>query len=160
MKKCSRCKQDFPKLNFGANKYTKDGLNYYCMTCKKEYDNEYHKLNPRKYIAGKLKPYSKTHPEKWRLYYSKKQKEYKLNPVYKLKQSISKTIIYNKAHYGFVPPSACTNCGASDKKIKGFIPKSDIEKLIKEEKKFVFKDQYKIIQWLCPQCLYKNRNIK
>jgi hypothetical protein len=53
VKKCKTCKEEKDLNQFGNNKYSKDGLNYICNTCRAEYE-----LNRRlaKGIIPKVKP--------------------------------------------------------------------------------------------------------
>ena len=52
-KKCPICKKTKQLASFG--KYTKaaDWLQYRCKECKREYDNQYHKLSDQKYKKRK-----------------------------------------------------------------------------------------------------------
>lgn len=45
MKTCSKCKISKDENEFGKNKTKKDGLNYYCLTCRKVYEHNRHKIN-------------------------------------------------------------------------------------------------------------------
>ena len=42
MKKCSKCKQEKERSEFWKHKLKKDGLNYWCIECSKEYNKKYH----------------------------------------------------------------------------------------------------------------------
>lgn len=41
MKTCSKCKQLLPKEAFGKHAYRKDGLNYACKDCNRQYNRQY-----------------------------------------------------------------------------------------------------------------------
>ena len=38
---CTKCKRELDITNFSKRKDTKDGLNYICKGCKREYDKEF-----------------------------------------------------------------------------------------------------------------------
>lgn len=69
MKVCSRCKRLLSEDNFGKDKNTKNGLNYYCRDCRRELhiQNEIrkqHKIEREKYAdaTGGIKIYILNHP--------------------------------------------------------------------------------------------------
>ena len=48
MKICSKCKQLLPKEAFGKHAYRKDGLNYACKDCNRQYHRQYSTKESRK----------------------------------------------------------------------------------------------------------------
>lgn len=66
MKTCPHCQENKELSFFGKNKNAKDGLSRLCSECKRQYQKDYHKMNPEKYsIYGK----------KWRDSNKEKKKE-------------------------------------------------------------------------------------
>jgi hypothetical protein len=47
-KKCIHCKRTFPLVEFGRNKYSRDGIDYYCRECK----NTYQARRREKFVKG------------------------------------------------------------------------------------------------------------
>src|SRR5690606_32730721 len=45
MKRCSRCKQEKPRTEFGEDRRAKDRLRSECRECKRAYDREYKRKN-------------------------------------------------------------------------------------------------------------------
>lgn len=70
-KRCPRCKETKPITEFGKDKRNKNGLNVYCKTCKKKYNDEqreyrieYYKRKPRfERCREYSKRYRKEHPD-------------------------------------------------------------------------------------------------
>jgi hypothetical protein len=64
-KKCNKCQRILSKSNFSKrNKYL-DGLNCWCMECKKKYDKEYREKN-KETKKIKDKEYYQKNKEKWK----------------------------------------------------------------------------------------------
>lgn len=57
-KRCARCKEIKPTSEFGTDRRNKDGLNIYCRTCKKQYNDEQKEYRSKYYEA-----YHKEHRE-------------------------------------------------------------------------------------------------
>ena len=57
MKKCSKCKKKLSLDKFSANKHKKDGLNYQCKDCQKQYKDKHYQDNKKMYLA-KAKKYN------------------------------------------------------------------------------------------------------
>lgn len=57
LKTCSECKKEYPSTSeyFYKNTISKDRLSYWCKNCRKEYQKEYSKKNPEKFINKILK---------------------------------------------------------------------------------------------------------
>lgn len=73
MKKCSSCKIEKHIDEFSKDKNKKDGLQYKCKLCNKEYFNKYYDNN-KNYLLNKFKDYRNSNKEK-RKEYCKKNKE-------------------------------------------------------------------------------------
>lgn len=53
MKRCPRCKTEKPKTEFHKNRHNRDGLGWWCIACRAEYDrSEYRKRYFREYQAA------------------------------------------------------------------------------------------------------------
>ena len=63
MKRCSHCIGILSLENFGKNKSQKDGLDYVCKNCIKEYRKKYYWKNINK-IKERVKEYYQKHPQK------------------------------------------------------------------------------------------------
>lgn len=50
MKKCSTCKIEKPLEDFAKNPQKKDGLNYKCKECQKEYFKKHYAKNKKYYV--------------------------------------------------------------------------------------------------------------
>lgn len=75
IKKCSKCKVEKDRSDFGKSNQNKDGLKYNCKQCVKEYKQEYQEAN-KELISEKKKEYRKANKEQINEY----QKEhYKAN---------------------------------------------------------------------------------
>lgn len=70
-KRCPRCGETKTITEFGKDNRNKDGLNLYCRSCKKKYNDEqreyrklYYKLHPKhEYDREYSKKYRKEHPD-------------------------------------------------------------------------------------------------
>jgi hypothetical protein len=83
LKTCSTCKEEKPRSEFNKNKNRKDGLQYQCRECAKQY----YKDNPEK-IKQSKKQYRKENVEKIK----QRQKQYRNNlpaGVYSIKNTIT-----------------------------------------------------------------------
>lgn len=63
MKYCKKCDNTKPKSDFGKNKNTKDGLQFYCKDCCKATTKRYREANKEKYYAS-AKRWAKENPER------------------------------------------------------------------------------------------------
>lgn len=61
MKHCKKCGCSKPLLDFGKNKNTKDGLQFYCKICCKATTKRYREANKEKYYAS-AKRWAKENP--------------------------------------------------------------------------------------------------
>lgn len=80
-KKCNKCGVEKPHAEFSKRKSTKDGLNYTCKACNREYYKKWHEENKeykreydRKYCEEN-KEHRREYTKKWR----EKNPEYKKN---------------------------------------------------------------------------------
>lgn len=60
---CTKCKQEKPIVEFCKNKRQKDGYDYRCKACRKEYITAYQKENSKK-LREYWKNYHRNHKEK------------------------------------------------------------------------------------------------
>lgn len=63
LKTCSICRQELPLTSFGKDKHKKDGLNYRCIPCNRDYEAERRKSNPEASRA-KVKKWAAANQEK------------------------------------------------------------------------------------------------
>ena len=87
-KKCSKCKQERPIVDFGKRSSSPDGLFYECKFCKR-YRNRKHYKNNKEAILERTQEYRKQNKAKIKeymdLYYSKEEnKEKRKDPAWKL----------------------------------------------------------------------------
>lgn len=73
-KRCPRCKQTKPTSEFGKDRRNKDGLNLYCRSCKKQYNDE-----QKSYRLTYYKNYHQAHREEEREYSSAYRKNHPEN---------------------------------------------------------------------------------
>jgi hypothetical protein len=63
MKYCKKCDKIKPTTDFGKNKNTKDGLQFYCKSCCKATTKKYREANKEKYYAS-AKRWAEENPER------------------------------------------------------------------------------------------------
>ena len=114
MKKCSKCKLEFPLTEFSKDRSRKDGYKYNCKSCARTIQTESRKKKPdyyknkskiyfkqnREYFSQKTKEWNSKNPEKvkkWQKGWREKNPEYsakwqknerKTNPQYRIKQNL------------------------------------------------------------------------
>lgn len=71
MKRCSKCKKEKSLSKFYKNKNKKDGLDYWCKECKKDY-----RWNHREETNERCKKYRQEHREKAREYAQEYARKY------------------------------------------------------------------------------------
>jgi hypothetical protein len=155
MKTCSKCQSQKPDTEFSKSTANKDQLSYYCRSCIS--DNNHANRSKENFVRVS---YAETHPDKWYNYYKKKYKAYLKDPEFVLKQNISSIISYHKRKGNITVPKKCSCCGAKEDKLKAFVDNVTVQDLLKNKKQFVCMEQLENIQWLCNNCLYKNRKVK
>lgn len=119
MKKCSACQKEFSIDEFGKRKSSKDGLRSQCKHCEKDYRNKFETKNKKRewqkkysksnhckdYIANYTKNYKNQQKENYKKWLSNEdnkhrrreqaklaERERRKNPIYKLKNNISRQI--------------------------------------------------------------------
>ena len=99
MKTCTRCKIEKELSEFIKHKNTKDGLNIYCKSCKKEYDKEHYQANKERYqerrkeryqdnkerIKEQVKEYRQANKERLNEYERQRRQT---DPLYKIKKNL------------------------------------------------------------------------
>jgi len=96
MKQCSRCKQLLPESMFSKQKVSKDGLNYWCKECRKEYDKKYYQENKKYWKESDRKYFQeiKEYMRKWHQEHEGFMKEY----LRKWGQTSNRKAVISKAH--------------------------------------------------------------
>src|ERR1035437_7357134 len=115
-KKCSKCDDVKTLDSFYVKKDSKDGYMCYCKICRKQINEEYHKINPnynqdysfinkeeiRKYQNTNSKESYRLNKKRYRGYQNKYNKKHLLNnPLYKFNRNIHKLFLVSFKNKGF-----------------------------------------------------------
>ncbi len=118
-KKCSKCKKELSTIFFGKMINSKDGLQYWCKRCKKEYNTNWNKNNPeymtqwresnseydkqryennRERILELNKEYYENNREHWKEYNNERSRKLKRDNPEKYKEILRINNIHKWAH--------------------------------------------------------------
>lgn len=146
---CKTCGEYLPAKKFNKTKNTQCGLTTNCRDCSNKYLEERRK-------DPEYKSYKETNPEAWRVYQNEYMKEYKKNPLVRLKDNIFQVLRRLKKKEMIKSGTSCEKCG-KECETKAFFEDSFIKRYLKLGTSPNLFTIIKAVKWRCPECLGKSR---